>query len=76
MGGGDGKAREIGFTSGMGRHVMPISQKGPRGGLCDLKTAAKCVFWAENESQRGWRGGARSEAGGPRSERRKRSAEG
>ena len=48
---------------------MPISQKGPRGGLCDLKTAAKCVFWAENESQRGWRGGR-----GPKPEVRGRNA--
>ena len=48
---------------------MPISQKGPRGGLCDLKTAAKCVFWAENESQRGWRGER-----GPKPEVRGRNA--
>ena len=61
--------REIGFMPVLRRRVMPISQKGPRGGLCDLKTAAKCVFWAENESQRGWRGGR-----GPKPEVRGRNA--
>ena len=59
--------REVGFLPVLGRHGMPNSQNEPlRRHFSSAKTA-KDVSRAENESQRGRRGGPKSEVGGPRS---------